>query len=148
MKILFTGASSFTGYWFVKTLVEQGHEVVATFQRPLETYEGVAATRISALPADVKKVTEVSFGDETFCELVASESRWDMLCHHAADVTNYKSADFDVVSAVANNTFNIANVLKLFGEKSCQHLMLTGSVFENDEGAGSGARNAESAGVY
>ena len=28
MKILFTGASSFTGYWFVKTLAEAGHEVI------------------------------------------------------------------------------------------------------------------------
>jgi UDP-glucose 4-epimerase len=29
MRILFTGASSFTGYWFVRELVAAGHEVVA-----------------------------------------------------------------------------------------------------------------------
>ena len=27
MKILFTGASSFTGFWFVKTLAATGHEI-------------------------------------------------------------------------------------------------------------------------
>ena len=25
------------------------------------------------------------------------ESGWDILCHHAADVTNYKSPDFDTI---------------------------------------------------
>jgi len=33
MKILFTGGSSFTGYWFIKELVAAGHEVVAAFRR-------------------------------------------------------------------------------------------------------------------
>jgi nucleoside-diphosphate-sugar epimerase len=28
MKILFTGATSFTGYWFVKTLAAAGHQIV------------------------------------------------------------------------------------------------------------------------
>ena len=36
MKILFTGASSFTGYWFVKELAERGHEVTALLRRPAE----------------------------------------------------------------------------------------------------------------
>ena len=32
MKILFTGASSFTGFWFARALAAAGHEVVATFR--------------------------------------------------------------------------------------------------------------------
>ena len=31
MRILFTGASSFTGYWFIRELVAAGHRVIATF---------------------------------------------------------------------------------------------------------------------
>jgi len=66
-------------------------------------------------------------------DLAASE-RWDLFCHHAADVTNYKSPDFDLVSALANNTRNIGAVLAAL---RTTRIVLTGSVFENDEGAGS-----------
>jgi nucleoside-diphosphate-sugar epimerase len=38
MKILFTGASSFTGFWFVRELARAGHEVVATFRKRPEAY--------------------------------------------------------------------------------------------------------------
>ena len=33
MKILITGGSSFTGYWFIKELAAAGHEMFATFTR-------------------------------------------------------------------------------------------------------------------
>jgi UDP-glucose 4-epimerase len=32
MRILLTGASSFTGYWFVRELAAAGHHVVAAFR--------------------------------------------------------------------------------------------------------------------
>jgi nucleoside-diphosphate-sugar epimerase len=32
MRILLTGASSFTGYWFAQELVAAGHAVTATFR--------------------------------------------------------------------------------------------------------------------
>ena len=38
MKILFTGGSSFTGYWFVKELAAAGHDVSAMFRRKAEDY--------------------------------------------------------------------------------------------------------------
>ena len=40
------------------------------------------------------------------------EGGWDLLCHHAADVTNYKSPDFDTVAALRNNTYNLPAVLE------------------------------------
>jgi nucleoside-diphosphate-sugar epimerase len=79
-----------------------------------------------------------SFGDPEFIELVRGES-WDLLCHHAADVTNYKSLSFDPVTALGNNTRNIMAVLDAWrtNDRARPRLLLTGSVFENDEGAGS-----------
>ena len=41
MRILFTGASSFTGYWFVRALAQTGHEVVCPLRGTLWDYEGV-----------------------------------------------------------------------------------------------------------
>ena len=45
MRILFTGASSFTGYWFVRELIAAGHEVVAAC-RGDSRYEGLRAERV------------------------------------------------------------------------------------------------------
>ena len=50
MKILFTGGSSFTGYWFVRELASAGHEVVALFRhRPEEYLDDLRRKRVEAL---------------------------------------------------------------------------------------------------
>src|SRR5262249_10438890 len=65
------------------------------------------------------------------------EQDWDLLCHHGADVTNYKSPDFDVAAALRNNTHNLPVVLEALKATRCHRLLLSGSVFERGEGAGS-----------
>lgn len=137
MKILFTGASSFTGYWFVKELVAAGHEVVLTFRRSAGDYDGIRQTRVNLLRDTGRAVHECSFGDQRFMQTIEQEPTWDLLCHHAADVTNYKSADFDVAGALQNNTHNLRQVLLALSERGCRKVLLTGSVFEGGEGAGS-----------
>jgi nucleoside-diphosphate-sugar epimerase len=138
MKILFTGGSSFTGCWFISELAQAGHEVVATFrQRPEDYDDPLRRERVALALQHAKGVFQSSFGDDRFMELVASAS-WDLVCHHAADVTNYKSADFDVNAALAANTRNLAGVLTGLqqGRSAAPAVLLTGSVFENDEGRG------------
>ena len=49
MQILFTGSSSFTGFWFIKELVEQGHKVFATFQSAEDSYTGMRAQRVEKI---------------------------------------------------------------------------------------------------
>ena len=118
-------------------LVRAGHEVVATFREASDRYDGLRAERVAAVAAVCRPVFGCSFGDRGFLGLVDEEAHWDALCHHAADVTNYQSPDFDVTRALENNTRNLANVLKALRARSCRKLVLTGSVFESDEGAGS-----------
>jgi UDP-glucose 4-epimerase len=138
MKIIFTGGSSFTGYWFVKELASAGHDVVALFRRPLHEYpDDLRRKRAEALADICRPIFGVSFGDERFLQLI-NEGKWDLLCHHAAEVSNYKSPDFDVVAALENNTYRLPLVLDLLRDTGCTKIVLTGSVFENDEGAGSG----------
>lgn len=136
MRILFTGASSFTGYWFVRELAAAGHSVSATFRRSPDAYEGIRKQRVDGLADSCTFVYPCSFGDPCFMELLGNKE-WDVLCHHAADVTNYKSPDFDVVAALANNTHGIRSVLMRLVERGCRRVVLTGSVFEPREGAGS-----------
>src|SRR4051794_21132817 len=137
MKILFTGASSFTGYWFVRELAAAGHDVSAVFRGKAGDYpDAVRRSRAERLTEVCRPVLGCSFGDEAFRSLVR-EGGFALLCHHAADVTNYKSADFDAVAAVANNTRNLPSVLAAFREGGGRRIVLTGSVFEGGEGAGS-----------
>ena len=77
-----------------------------------------------------------SFGDSSFLSLIG-EGGWDLFCHHAADVRQYRSPDFDVIGAVRNNTHNLPAVLEGLGSAGCSKVLLTGSVFEGGEGAGS-----------
>jgi UDP-glucose 4-epimerase len=137
MKILFTGGSSFTGYWFIQELAKAGHEVYATFTaRTLAEYQGVRADRVRLLMDYCTPVFECAFGQKKFFEVVQGSSGWDVFCHHAANVTNYKSPDFDIGAALSANTSNARLVLEALKSAGCHKMVLTGSVFEQNEGMG------------
>lgn len=137
MRILLTGSSSFTGSWFARYLAAAGHEVTATFRASGLAYQDELRSRRAARVAEVARtVTGVAFGDDAFVDLVRS-GRWDVLAHHGADVTNYRSLDFDVAAALRGNTHRLRTVLEAFLEAGGRRVVLTGSVFEGGEGAGS-----------
>jgi UDP-glucose 4-epimerase len=128
LKLLFTGASSFTGYWFVRTLREAGHTVLAT--RGSTAADGLRAERIAQLSEQgVTWLDGCRFGDDRF---VAAAAEADAVCHHGAQVTNYRSLDFDVHAATAANTHNARAVFEALRGP----FIATGSVFEPDEGLG------------
>src|SRR5262249_13190951 len=77
------------------------------------------------------------FGSERFLE-VARSGGFDILCHHAARVGDYRSPDFDIAGALAENTANLRAVLETLAKGGLKGVLLTGSVFEQDEGAGDG----------
>lgn len=135
MKILFTGASSFTGMWFVKELVDRGHRVSAIFTKKRDEYDGIRKERVEFLQNLCTSHFSCVFGSQDFLDLVNAKS-WELVCHHAADVTQYKSEDFNVVSALQNNTFHLAKVFRCLKARGCQKILLTGSVFEQNEGKG------------
>lgn len=135
MKILFTGASSFTGFWFVKTLVTAGHEIVCPITRNLENYTDLRWQRLERLKPFCRFIPSAPFGSELFLKL-AREENFDQLCHHAAEVTDYKSPDFDTQAAVRNNTHNLPVVLACLSSRGMKSVVLTGTYFEAGEGAG------------
>jgi UDP-glucose 4-epimerase len=137
MKILFTGGSSFTGFWFIKELASAGHDVVAVFRRDRDEYaDDLRRRRIEVLENICHPVYRTSFGDDRFLGLM-KEVGFDLLCCHGAEVTNYNKPDFDLLAAVASNTYRLPKVCDVLASAGCNKMLLTGSVFENDEGAGS-----------
>ena len=137
MKILLTGASSFTGYWFLRTLSEAGHEVHATFtQGDAEAYVGIRGARVRGIVSKCTPVWNCAFGNDRFLALLKDPGGWDLLCHHGADVRDYRSPAFDYIRATQSNTRNLDRVLEQLVAGGCDRLLLTGSVFEAGEGAG------------
>lgn len=136
MRILFTGASSFTGYWFVQTLARRGHSLVCAPAGNPDLYTGVRQQRWARLTNPIHTVASAPFGSEAFLNLLQKGGPWDLLCHHAADTSNYRSPDFDAVGALTRNTLNIQAVLQTLKKQACRGIVLTGSVFEFDEAAG------------
>ncbi len=134
MKILLTGASSFTGLWFARALHAAGHHVTAPLRQSRGDYrDGPRAARVIELGHVAECAFGLTFGDAKFLDLCRSGS-WDLLGHHAAQVGDYRSAGFDVAGALAANTRNFAEVLRAM--RGLRAVVLTGSVFEADEGAG------------
>lgn len=137
MRIIFTGASSFTGYWFARELAGRGHDVTATFTGNLESYSGLRRRRIDSLLSICRPIWSTPFGSDRFIETISRQEHWDVLCHHGAFVHNYKSDDFDFIHALTQNTYNLRGTLPRLIEKGLSRIILTGSVFEPNEGVGS-----------
>ncbi len=135
MRVLLTGASSFSGYWFALKLHAAGVEVVAPLRSPPTSYDGIRRERVERLASIAEVIPDCSFGSASFMDLI-EDRFFDVLCHHAARVTDYRSLDFDVVRAVAENTNNIRQIIERMAAKDLRAIVFTGSVFEANEGAG------------
>ena len=136
MKILFSGASSFTGYWFVKDLVDAGNDVYTTFTcHHINAYDGIRKERVRNTVNISHPIYNCSFGKQKFIKTL-KENYFDIYCHHAAQVKDYKSLDYDIIGAVRNNTHNLKQVIEILFANECKAIILTGSIFEQDEGFG------------
>ena len=136
MKVLLTGASSFTGYWFARALSEAGAHVVAPLRNAVANYrDGARAERVRRLSEAAEIVEAAPFGSGRFIDL-AKAGGYDVLCHHAARVGDYRSPDFDIPGALQENTANLRAVLEALARDGLKSVVMTGSVFEQNEGAG------------
>jgi nucleoside-diphosphate-sugar epimerase len=135
MKILFTGASSFTGFWFVNALASAGNEIICPITRELADYTGIRRQRLDQLQPMCRLISHAPLGSDNFLKLANAET-FDQLCHHAADVTNYKSPDFNAAVAVQNNTHHLPAILETVRQRGLKSIVLTGTYFEAGEGAG------------
>jgi nucleoside-diphosphate-sugar epimerase len=134
---LFTGASSFTGAWFIKALAEQGANIVAVTRRPASSYEGIAALRLAMARDHARVIDECAFGSSKFLKAIAAHGPFDVICLHAAGAAGHRDPGFDPLAAFEANCRDIGRVFATLAEDRPPTILATGSVFEADEGAGS-----------
>jgi UDP-glucose 4-epimerase len=135
VRVLLTGGSSFTGLWFARSLVAAGHTVVAPLKRMASDYSDLRGERVAELMRVAEIIEDCAFGSNAFLDLARTGS-WDLFCQHAARTGDYRNPDFDVLGAVAENTHNAVEVLKAMLARGLAGMVLTGSIFEQDEGTG------------
>lgn len=145
VRILFTGGSSFTGMWLARTLAGRGHTVIAAMRQDKDRYSGLRLERLALVTERCRPIWTAPFGSLRFIDAIAREAPFDLLCHHGAETNGYKSADFDALAAVAANTKGLTDVLQALRDAGCRRIVLTGSVFEAGEGAGTTPLHAFSA---
>ena len=136
MRILLTGGSSFTGYWFARELAAQGHHVAMTFTNNRDAYEELRQRRIQNLLDHCHFIWNTPFGSQAFLDVLEDKAGWDVLCLHGGNVKNYRSEDFSIVDAMADNTREGPRIIKAAQRAGVGRVVFTGSIFEPHEGAG------------
>jgi nucleoside-diphosphate-sugar epimerase len=137
IRVLLTGASSFTGSWFAGALAERGAEVVAPCRDALDAGDLDRRRRLARLAGRCRLVGGCPFGSEPFLEVIRSNGPFDLLCHHGAKAGDHRDAGLDPLMAAARQSHGIERVLDaLAAGDRCRAVLLTGTVFEADEGGG------------
>jgi UDP-glucose 4-epimerase len=131
--------------WFSTALARRGHNVVAAARREQPAYSGLRSERVARVAQCCQLVWNAPFGSPRFLDAIEQERPFDVLCHHGAETEGYKSAEFDAIAATATNTNALTAVLHTLHNQGCRRIMLTGSIFEAGEGAGTSPLRAFSA---
>lgn len=136
MRALLTGASSFTGTWIADALAAAGLAVTAIHRRPLEAYPPLPRQRLARLRGRVELVELGSLASPAATALVDA-LRPELLALHGAEVGDHRAPDFDVAGALARTCAGLPALLDRFLARGGRAVLVTGSIFEADEGQGS-----------
>lgn len=141
-RILFTGASSFTGAWFVTALAEAGAEIVAPCRGGLDAGDPDRRRRLARVAGCCQLVPDAAFGSPAFLDLIRTAGPFDLLCHHGAKAGDHRDPGLDPLAAAAAPCRELGAALESLQAGGCRAALLTGSVFEADAGAGPAPRRA------
>lgn len=147
MKALFTGASSFTGYWIADALLERGVELVVPLRGEVGGADPVRAERLRRLSRRCAVVPTAPLGSARLAELARAEGPFDLVWLHAAEVGDFRDPGYHPLVATAASTMGVGALLDA---SRCPRVIATGSVFEADEGRGGASSGGvrEAIGAY
>lgn len=133
MRVLLTGASSFTGAWFAHTLAARGHDVLCALRGRACADDVLRRYRLDLLAGcDIAELAP--FGTEAFLALLQEHAPFDVLALHGWAGGDHRRIDLPVDDAVAATTFRLVSVLDALLRAGGTVVLLTGTVFESGEG--------------
>lgn len=136
MKILMTGASSFTGAYIAQAYLGADHEVVALLTRDKGAYSNAEYQRRFELCKGVRWIENQKLGSESFFKTIQTEKP-DAFVNHGAPIDNYRSPDFDFLKSVSESLHEFRRVAQELKLNGCQRFIHTGTCFEpNDQRTG------------
>lgn len=135
MRILLTGASSFTGSVLANGLVAAGHEVHAAMRAPHGSHDGIRGTRVAALSDKITAHFGVSHATASLARLIV-EVRPDTLIVHAHPMDGFKNADYPLLAAVGEMSDQIPEQLDALADVGGAHVVYSGSYYEPSSGLG------------
>ena len=141
-RILLTGASSFTGCWLAEALARRGASIVAPLRGTLTDGDRLRSWRIEKAARHARLVESAPLGSHRLLGIVEREGPFDLVFLHGAEVGNFRSIDYDPLEMTRRNTAGIDALLDALARQGCRRMVVTGSLFEADEGHGDGPRPA------
>ncbi len=145
MRVLMTGASSFTGMWLVLALAKRGVETVAALRGDPRRYDALRQARMAEVAAHAAVLPEAPMGSKALFEAAESLGPFDTLILHGAQVGSFRDIPYDAGRAVIANTAGLERLLVRMKRGGLRRVALTGSVFEAGEGKGACQGDARAA---
>ena len=132
MNILFIGASSFTGYGFVKRILKnKSFKVHCTFTKSLKSYDNIKRKRIDIISKYNNSYlhSNTKFGDKKFLKLL-KKKKFSILCFHHAYTKNYNdNKKFNLKKSLKENLYKIDNVFENIHKGS--KIIVSNTIFQD-----------------
>tara|TARA_B110000977_G_scaffold682_1_gene950 strand:+ start:1933 stop:2841 length:909 start_codon:yes stop_codon:yes gene_type:complete len=131
MKLLFLGASSFTGYHFVKKISEKKKDIIyCTLTKNINQYKSIRLKRIKKLNK-IKNIIffkKTKFGDKSFINLL-SRNKFDAICFHHASTKDYNDdSKFKLSKSLEQNMSNIDKVFNKIKKQTT--IIVSNTIFQ------------------
>jgi UDP-glucose 4-epimerase len=133
LKVLMSGASSFTGCHIAQKLSSSGFEVWALLTRELKDYGAPLIKKRLEHASTVKWVEKASFGSDAFLAFL-EQNHFDAVINHGAPIKGYRDPGFDYLASVAATVNNAKSVFERLAASKTKVFIHSGSIFEPDEG--------------
>lgn len=134
MKILFLGASSFTGFHFVKKIsTDKNFKIYCTLTKNFQNYYGLKKSRIEILKEkkNIYFLKKTLFGNNNFLKII-KQLNFDVICLHHANTKFYNDDNkFNKDKSIKTNTKNIDKIFKLLNKNT--KIIISNTIYQKNK---------------
>lgn len=134
MKILFLGATSFTGFHFVKELSKnQNFKIYCTLTKNFQNYYGLRKSRAEILKKkkNIYFLEKTHFGNKNFLRII-KQINFDIMCLHHANTKFYNNDNkFNKKKSIASNTKNINKIFMMLNKDT--KIIISNTIYQKNK---------------